>query len=319
MSDAVIAITGGTGFVGHHLVKRLVAEGHRLRLLVRSKSVARELSGEPGIETVLGDLDDLHALRVLTGGASTIIHLASKLTAKDREEFDAVNVDGTRNVAAAARAAKVGQFIFISSLAAREAHLSGYAASKNQAERELIELTKYDGSMPWVIMRPPAVYGPGDKATLPLLQALTHKYALLPGRAEARFSLIYVEDLVDAITALIGDEETRGQTIELDDGTEGGYDWPSLAKIAGEVGGQQVRPVFVPRTVLSAAAGALEFGAKMVDKTPPLARGKVQELYHPNWVCRNKKLQTAGTWAPKTRFSEGFKKTVDWYRSEGWL
>ncbi len=318
MSDNMIAITGGTGFVGRHLVNRLVDEGHRVRLLVRSKTTARELFADLDLEIAHGDLDNLQALRELTAGAGTVIHLASKIAAKDRAEFDAVNVDGTRNVAAAAQAAKVGQFIFISSLAAREAHLSGYAASKNQAEHELTQLTKY-GTMPWVILRPPAVYGPGDKATLPLLQALTQRYALLPGRAEARFSLIYVEDLVDAIIALIGDQDTQGQTIELDDGKEGGYDWPGLAKIAGEVGGQRVRPVFVPRTVLSAAAGAIEFGAKIVDKTPPLARGKVQELYHPNWVCENKKLQTAGTWAPKTRFSEGFKKTVDWYRSEGWL
>ncbi|MCP5081546.1 MAG: SDR family NAD(P)-dependent oxidoreductase [Alphaproteobacteria bacterium] len=318
MSESVVAITGGTGFVGTHLVKRLVAEGHKVRLLVRSKAPDCQLSHRNEIELVHGDLDNLSALRKLTNGANTVIHLASKISAKDRDEFDAVNVDGTRNLAATAKAAEVGQFIFISSLAAREAHLSAYAASKKQAEQELINLTKFS-EMPWVIVRPPAVYGPGDKATLPLLQALTQKFAVLPGRAEARFSLIYVDDLVDAISGLIGDEETLGQTVELDDGTPGGYDWPSLAKIAGEVGGQQVRPVFLPRTVASAAAGAMELGAKIVDKTPALARDKVHELYHINWVCQNTRLQTAGTWAPKTRFSEGFRKTVAWYRSEGWL
>ncbi len=317
MSERVIAVTGGTGFVGTHLVKHLTAEGHKLRLLVRSKPSSK-LSDHDDIELVYGDLNDQAALRELTEGADTVIHLASKITAKDRDEFDAVNVDGTRNIAAAAKGADVGQFIFISSLAAREAHLSGYASSKHRAEQELIDLTKFS-DMPWVIVRPPAVYGPGDKATLPLLTALTQKYALLPGRAEARFSLIYVDDLVDAIAGLIGDLEMSGETVELDDGTPGGYDWPSLARIAGEVGGQNVRPVFVPRTVLSAAAGAMELGAKMADKTPLLARDKVHELYHINWVCQNTSLQTEGNWAPKTQFSEGFKKTVDWYRSQGWI
>lgn len=318
MSESVIAITGGTGFVGTHLVKHLLADGHKVRLLVRSKTSGRKFSNKDNVELVYGDLDNQPALRALTKGASTVVHLASKITAKAREEFDAVNVDGTRNIAAAAKGANVGQFIFISSLAAREAHLSGYASSKHRAEQELKELTKFS-DMPWVIVRPPAVYGPGDKATLPLLQALTQKYALLPGRAEARFSLIYVDDLVDAISGLIGDLDTSGKTIELDDGTPGGYDWTSLAKIAGEVGGQQVRPVFLPRTMLSAAAGAIELGAKMVDKTPILARDKVHELYHINWVCKNTHLQAEGTWTPKTQFSEGFRKTVDWYRSEGWL
>ncbi|MEM8687641.1 MAG: NAD-dependent epimerase/dehydratase family protein, partial [Pseudomonadota bacterium] len=77
MSDNVIAITGGTGFVGRHLVKRLVDEGRRVRLLVRSPSAAQELFADLDVETASGDLDNLQALRELTAGAGTVIHLAS--------------------------------------------------------------------------------------------------------------------------------------------------------------------------------------------------------------------------------------------------
>lgn len=318
MSDGIIAITGGTGFIGQHLVARLADQGKKVRLLVRKPEAANLLSDHQNVEIVRGNLNDRSALDTLTYQAETLLHLASKNFAVNQAEFDRVNAAGTRNVMESAQASAVDQLIYLSSLAAREPNISGYAASKACAEQDLQRLCA-DRSPFWVIVRPPAVYGPGDKATLPLLQALTHKFALLPGQADSRFSLIYVEDLVDAIIGLIGDSSVNSQTIELDDGTPGGYDWLSLARIAGEVRGKSVKPIFLPKKVMNAAAGAVEFGAKIVDKTPPLARNKVQELYHPNWVCEKTGLQDSGNWSPKIQFSEGFKKTVDWYRAKGWM
>ncbi len=318
MSDGTVAITGGNGFIGRHLVAKLAGSKRKVRCLVRAGKQRCELSGRRNIEIVQGDLDDEAALVSLMDGAETLIHLAGKNFAVDEADFQRVNVDGVRNAVRASQSSCVGQFIYISSLTAREPEISGYALSKARAEQNIRQLCADHGPS-WVIVRPPAVYGPGDKASLPVMQALTHKFALVPGRAESRFSLIYVDDLVDAIIALIGDESVSGQTIELDDGTPGGYDWPSLVRIAGEVRGSVVHPVFLPMSVVNAAASAAEFGAKMVQKPPILARDKVRELYHPDWVCEKTSLQDDRSWSAKTQFPEGFRKTLDWYRAAGWI
>ncbi len=318
MSDDLIAITGGTGFIGQHLVRRLAEQGCNIRLLVRNSKAAAYLSEFENVDYVRGDLDNNRSLDLLMEGAETVLHLASRNFAVAREEFARTNRTGTQNVVKAAQAAGVRQFVHLSSLAAREPELSGYAASKARAEEDLQRLCA-DRGPSWVIVRPPAVYGPGDKATLPMLQALNSPVAFLPGRAEARFSLIFVEDLVDALVGVIGDAAVSGKMIELDDGTPGGYDWPSLVRLAGEVRGKTVRPIFLPRSVMTAAAGAVELGARVTQSTPMIARGKVRELYHINWVCQNTEHQKSGAWQPKTKFAEGFRKTVSWYKDAGWI
>ena len=196
MSDGLIAITGGTGFIGQHLVKRLAEQGRNIRLLVRNSKAAAELSGYDNVDYVRGDIDNNHSLDLFTEGAEIVLHLASRNFALTHEQFRRTNRTGTQNVVKAAQAAGVRQFVYLSSLAAREPELSGYAASKAQAEEDVQHLCADHGPS-WVIVRPPAVYGPGDKATLPMLQALNSPVAFLPGRAESRSSLIFVEDLVD--------------------------------------------------------------------------------------------------------------------------
>lgn len=302
-----IAITGATGFAGRHAVAELLARGHRLRALVRSPARA----ALPGtVEVVQGDLSDQEALARLVEGADAIVHLAGALTALDRADYFRINEQGTRGLALAAQAARIGRFVHISSLAAREPQLSGYAASKRAGEEAVLA---HMAALNAILIRPPAVYGPGDRGTLPLIKELTRPVAAIPGPAEARFSLIHGRDLARLIARAV--EGPEQGLHEVSDGKPGGYGWWDLIRTASAFRGGPIRPLFLPRAVPAAVASVAEGFARLTGKPGMINRGKIAELYHPDWVARAGGLPLADP----TPFDAGFAETVTWYRAAGWL
>lgn len=299
-----IAITGSTGFVGRHLVAALDEAGFSLRLLVRQ---GPRDCGFGSAETIIGALDDEAALARLVAGAAAVIHLAGAIAAPDRASFFAVNAQGTEKLARAATAAGVQRFIHVSSLAAREPQLSDYGASKRKAEENLLDLAPPN----LLIVRPPVVYGPGDRATLPLLAQFTRRLAVIPANARARVSLIYVEDLTNYLIARLVDD--MAGLHEIDDGRPGGYGWPDLLKSAAETEGREARALFPPQWLLQGLSYPVEMLGSALKLRVPLTPGKVRELYHGDWVAR-------GTGVPNAKqFAEGFRLTMAWYREQGWL
>ena len=303
----IIAITGATGFAGRHAMSELLLHGFTLRALVRDRGRA---NFAPGVETVAGDLADDAALMQLVSGADAVIHLAGALTSLDREGYFRVNAQGTEALADAALKAGVRRFVHVSSLAAREPQLSGYAASKRVGEEAI---TARGTALNAIIIRPPAVYGPGDKGTLPLIKELTRPVAAIPGLAEARFSLIHARDLARLIVEAVG-SGTQGLH-EVSDGMPGGYGWDDLVRVASDFGGRPVHPIFLPRAVPTAVATVAEAIGRWRGKPGMVNRGKIAELYHPDWVARDGSLALADP----IPFAEGFAETVTWYRKAGWL
>lgn len=312
MASGTIAITGATGFVGTHLLDRLLGCGRPLRVLARDPSKVQS----DRIEIVEGELSAPDALKRLCSGADTLVHCAGKTAACTAEEFEAVNRDGTRAVLAAAQEAGVRRFVLISSLAARAPEISHYAASKRAGE-DLVRGA--GGAFSWVILRPPAVYGPGDRATLPLIKQLTQRVAFVPGTTAGRASLIHVRDLAAAIAHVALDDGLNDAVYELDDGKQSGYSWRELSEAAGEAEGHKVSCIFLPKQVVK-LAGAVELAlAKRGRRTPEVTPDKVSELYHPDWVCRNNLLQHQSNWHPSVNLVEGLRETASWYRQQGWL
>lgn len=306
MSD-IIAITGATGFAGGHVIAELLECGHRLRALVRNPEAAEIPAG---VETVKGDLADAAALETLVAGAGAVIHLAGALTALKREDYFRVNEQGTRAVVEAAERAKVRRFIHVSSLAAREPQLSAYAASKRAGEEAV---TARMAALNAIIIRPPAVYGPGDRGTLPLIAELTRPVAVIPGRAEARFSLIHGRDLA-RIIAMALTEGGQGLS-EVSDGKPGGYGWTELIEAGSALRGTPIIPFFLPRAIPAAVARLAELNAWRTGKPSMVNRGKIAELYHPDWVAKPGTLALPHA----IPFAQGFAETVAWYRKSGWL
>lgn len=302
-----IAITGATGFAGRHAAAELLKRGHRLVALVRDPGRAR-LSGD--VRIVAGDLENAGAVAALVRGADAVVHLAGAITALSRQDYFTVNERGTAAMAAAAARAGVARFVQVSSLAAREPQLSAYAASKRAAEQGL---EAGAAALDAIILRPPVVYGPGDRGTLPLIAALTRPIAVIPGRPEARFSLIHVHDLARAIADAV--ESGTGGRYEISDGTEGGYRWADLIAAAQRVEGISIRPIFLPKFVPSLVAAAASGISRLTGKPGMVTPGKIAELYHGDWVARGPGLRLADA----TGFEAGFAGTVEWYRREGWL
>ena len=305
----IVAITGATGFVGGHLLAALLEAGYGVRVLVRN--AARFENSSDQVEIVEGDLGNVAALKQLVSGATVVIHVAGAIAGINRRDFFLVNETGAENVAQAAVDAGVENFIHVSSLAAREPQLSHYAASKKAGEDVVSGLISNAS-----IVRPPAVYGPGDRATLPLIKALTQRRAILPGRADQKISWIYVTDLAALLARLVETKPSESAILEVDDGRDGGYRFADLAQLAGQAQGKTVGLTLLPRAVVSMAGWGAKLASNILRKAFILSPEKVNELYHPDWVVRRSKVKG---WEPQVQFQEGFKLSLEWYQQNGWL
>ena len=304
MTLPILAITGGTGFVGGHLIRAARAAGHPIRALTRGWRPPEE-----GIEWIEGALDRPESLAGLCEGADALIHIAGLINAPDRAGFAAVNVAGTAAMIDAARRAGVRRFVHISSLAAREPGLSDYGWSKAKAER-LVAASGLD----WTILRPPAVYGPGDRETFELFKmARRGLVALPPG---GRFSILHVEDLCRLILAVIGEPETLGATYEPDDGTENGWDHRHFARTLSRVFGRRAATLAMPKMVMKGAAGLDRLVRR--DKAK-LTADRVRYFCHPDWVVTAEARPPDALWTPAIRTPSGLKATASWYQEQGWL
>lgn len=310
-----IAITGVTGFVGSHLVRQLAARDHKVRALVRDRSRLSEKFPTSAV-VVEGALDDKPALARLVGEADVVVHVAGAIKAVDAAQFMQVNAQGTRAVVEAARRAGVTRFVHVSSLAAREPALSAYCASKAEAETIVASLA---GDMEWTCIRPPAVYGPGDRATLPLVQQLSRRHAILTGLREQRISLLHVDDLAHGLVAVAEGYVEAGRVYEADDATPEGYSWRDVARAAGHTLGFTPQVHLLPRLVVQMAGIAGGLAARITGKAQILTAGKARELYHRDWVINGVRLDATGHWKPRMKFDEGFADTLRWYQAHGWL
>lgn len=314
VSAPLAAVTGATGFIGRRLVAALGQAGWRVRLLLRREP------DEPAWQAlrpqvVAGSLDDEAALARLVEGADAVIHLAGLIKAARRAQFFAVNEAGAARLAAVTRRVSPGaHFLMVSSLAAREPQLSDYAASKRAGEAAVRAALGARAT----VLRPPAVYGPGDRETLLFFQLARRRFVPLLGGADSRAALIHVDDLVRLMVALLAGDAT-GEIGSTADGRPEGYGWRELlATAAGAVGNPAPRFVQAPPALLRGVA-LLGDVARGFGSASMLSSQKLRELRHADWgVAANERLQPAG-WAPTFTLAEGFADAVAWYRARGWL
>lgn len=301
-----IALTGATGFVGQAVLDEAQARGIAVRALTRRAQAARE-----GIAWVEGSLSDEASLAALVTGAEAVVHVAGLTTAVDPAAFADANVAGTARLLAAAKAAKLRRFVFVSSLSAREPGLSAYGASKAEAER-LVAASGLD----WTVVRPPGVYGPRDVDYFEMFRSARLGVIPLPPRGAS--SIIHVADLARLLLDLVDapGAKVHRALFEPDDGREGGWAHRELAQAIGQAVGRRVFAPHLPAALLRAGAridGALRGpGAR-------LTADRVGYMSHPNWVARSAFAVPDEVWTPRISGSEGLAATAQWYRENGWL
>jgi nucleoside-diphosphate-sugar epimerase len=299
-----LAITGGTGFVGSHLIDAALAAGHSVLALTRRPQPARD-----GLTWIDGSLSDTAALRKLIDATDAVIHVAGVLKARDAQGFEAGNVTGTLAMLAAATAGGTQRFVHVSSLAAREPQLSLYGASKAQAEK-LVE----ESGLDWAIVRPPAVYGPGDKETLDLFRMARGGRIYMP--PAGRLSLLHVDDLARLLLALAEPDAQRHLVIEPDDGRPGGWAHREFGDALAKAVGVPARTVSTPRLLLAIGARLDRLLRRDRAKLTP---DRVAYFCHPDWVARQERAPPHELWHTQIPTETGLKQTADWYRAEGWL
>ena len=283
------------------MLRLAVEQGHRVRALTR-----REQPAVAGVHWIAGDLGSPGDLCV---GADAVIHIAGTINAADRAGFDAGNVAGTASIVSAAQAAGIKRFTHVSSLAAREPGLSDYGASKAAAEGLVL-----GSGLDTAIIRPPGIYGPGDRETLPVFQMITRGFAVLPG--PGRFSLIEVGDVAAALLAVVASDYSG--LAELDDG-HSGYCHSELAIAIGVAVGR--RPWLIPLStgVLDVAATVAMAIAKITGGSPLLSYDRARYLAHADWVAAPTAILPPALRGSPVDLRTGLARTVAWYRQAGLL
>ena len=162
------------------------------------------------------------------------------------------------------------------------------------------------------IIRPPAVYGPGDKELLPLLRIMARGRVPIIGSGDARFSFIYVEDLAEAAVTWLKTDIAANRIIEIDDGKKGGYGWLDFSNTVAAITGRPVTPIRLPKAVLAVPAAVNWILGRLSLYSPMLTPGKVRELSHPDWVCRTDAAGGLAGWRPRHTLREGLMNTPGW-------
>ena len=305
MTTRVLAMTGATGFVGGATMRDAVAAGWHIRALTRRPQPERE-----GVTWIAGALDDTDSLAAMTAGADVVMHIAGVVNVPTRAAFEAGNATATANVVEAARGAGMTRFVHVSSLAAREPGISNYGWSKERAEAVVM-----DSGLDWTIVRPPAVFGPGDTEMLDLFRMARRGIALVPS---GRMSAIYVDELARLLVTLAADRGASiGRIYEPDDGKPTGWSHRSFARaVARAVGRQRLSTVATPALLLK-AGGRID---KLVRRNrAKLTPDRARYIAHPDWVATEGACPPADLWHPERDTDEALAETVRWYRREGWL
>jgi nucleoside-diphosphate-sugar epimerase len=301
-----IALTGATGFVGNAICAQLLQAGHVVQALTR------RAQNEAGPNWIKGDLLEPESLHALVKDCDVLIHCGGVVKGSPQDFFKN-NVEATGYVVLAAARAKVKRIIHISSLAARDPKLSDYANSKYQSESFVRE-----ANITSVILRPCAIYGPGDRETLQFFTAAKRGIVPVPNTDRA-VSLIHVEDFARAVVACVTSSRIANMEYDIHDGMPGGYSFAKLVGMIGDAVGTPARPQPMPRWLVNAFAHGVQLFARITGRAAILNPGKVREMFDLDTVVRDDSFTRATGWTATIAAADGLRTTASWYRGQGWL
>lgn len=321
-------VTGGTGFIGVHLVAALIARGWRVRCLVRPTSKRQALDAYD-VEYTVGTLHEHETLRQAVRDVDVVFHLAGATRVRVSADYERINSLGTQNLIEACVAAspRLQKFLLISSIAAAGPSQTGvaltedrppcpvgpYGRSKLQAETIVLS---YKEHVPVIVLRPSAIYGPGDTDFFQLFQAI--KYGILPhiGRQDLHVDLCFVTDLVHGMVAAAEHSDGLGDIFFLG-GTR--HTWRTFGRAIGQQMGIQPRELRLPRALVLALACLADGWAILRQQPSMLGRANLTERLQPFWVCDDQKAARTFGYAPRTQLSDGIAQTLHWYQQAKWL
>ena len=320
-----VFITGGSGFIGSHLIESIVGRGFEVRALVHRSPL--RVSAQ--VETVQGDICDKELLSKALEGTDILFHLASALgsSAIGRDEFRRINVLGTESVLESARSAGVGRALHLSSAGVFGAvkgveivaesfppkPITVYDKTKLEGEKAALRFAEEGSDV--VVVRPGWAYGPGDKRTFKLIKAVCSGRFIMATRGKGFQTPVYVDDLVKGIL-LAGEKGQKGEVYHL-----AGSEIMTVRNMVDEIAtacGKKLSRLYLPLLPARLAALILEKGFAPLRREPPLSRSKLSFFIHSKPLSIDKAKRDLG-YAPEIDFRKGMAQTVSWCRSQGWL
>ncbi len=293
----MILITGGTGFIGSHLVRRMQKEGMPLRVLVRDLRKA-EAQGISGAELVQGDVADKASLEKASAGCERVVHLVGIIQESAHATFKSVHVEGTRNLLEAAKKAGVRHFFYQSALGTRPNAKSAYHKTKWEAE----ELVRASG-IPFTIFRPSLIYGPGDQFTARLSQAIRLS-PILPviGSGTSRIQPVFIDDVISCVVKAVSGDSHLNEIYELGGPEQLTYE--EVTRALAEAMGRERLSLHIPLFFVKAMAGVFE----SVLPNPPVTVDQLVMLQEDN-VCGLRTIRDAFGFEP-VAFREGLRRFI---------
>lgn len=321
-------VTGGTGFVGSHLVEHLLRTGYDdVRCLVRSEP--KWLRGV-NVRLVRGNLGDAEMLDEALTGVDYVYHVGGLTRSTEWEDYYRANVLGTVQLLEAVErsAGRKKKVLVTSSLAliglsdARIADedtprrpLSMYGRSKAEMEDKVEE---WKERLPIVVVRPPAVYGPREADIYTFFKTVFRGICPIVGFGrEPDLSLVHVSDLVRGMVSAAEHDPTSGRTYFI--GSEEQYSWPEIRDVVKAVVDRPVLTVRVPRALVIPVGTAVEWIGRVFGQYPPLNREKANEILNGCKMCSSERARSDFGYRPEIGLQDGIRETIEWYKAEGWL
>ena len=329
MNSPTAFVTGGTGFIGSHLVERLLSRGYTVRCLIRNPDKPGYLKNL-SVELFSGDLFSSTVLERAISGVDYVYHVAGVVGSRKKEGFYKENRDGTRNIIEIVSHTKprLQKFIFVSSGAAvgpataekavdesTPYHpITTYGKSKMEAE---LEVLKYKASLPITIVRPTAVYGPRDPATFDYFNTIDKGLEPLVGFKDKFVSLTHSTDIVSGIVLAGESEKAIGQTYFL--GSDRPYSWGEIGDITKQVMKKKAIRLRLPEPLVYVVAATAGVFSLLGDKPSVLNFEKGRDMVQDYWTFDISKARRELGYTPVVSLPEGIRETVEWYRKNGWM
>jgi len=323
-------ITGATGFTGSHLTKKLLQEENGVRILVRSKEKASSIFGKSPVEIVRGDLEDVDAIRNAVKGIDTVFHIAAMYREAGLPEsrYHEVNAGGTENLLKASLENNVKKFVHCSTIGVL-GNISSppgdeetpynpgdeYQRSKMEGEIAALKYNREFG-LPVTVVRPAAIYGPGDMRLFKLFRMVARRRAIILGSGETLYHMVYIADLVRGFLLAAETERAVGEVFII--GGEGYVTLRKLYEMIALALGMRLTLYSLPLKPVMAVATIMEKILPPFGISPPLYRRRV-DFFSKNRAFDISKAKDILGYNPEHSMEAGIAETATWYREKGLL